>query len=237
MKKFIKKCLGKLGYELHIKQYPRGWEKNYLSSLSSASVIIDAGAAYGTPDLYAAFDDRKILMIEPLEEYQGSLETWRETLDCRIVYTAVGAEEGDIEIEIDPERRTRSSVKKRSDFSKTAAAGQLRRVPITTIDKLVAENYNNKDSFAIKIDVEGFELEVLKGSINTLSRTDLIIVETPVAWLYENQTDYFQLINFMLEKKFRLFDVLHLAYYKDWQGLMWMDLAFVPTDRKFSYKE
>ena len=97
MKNIIVKVLSKLGLQ-KIKREKRGWEADYLRSLTSANVVLDIGAANGTPKLYEAFKGKKFILFEPLQEYKESLDVWKEKLvTCEIIYTALGNEDGTAE--------------------------------------------------------------------------------------------------------------------------------------------
>lgn len=226
----IKKLLSKLGYKItKDTNSNRGWRPGYLRSLSSAEIIIDIGAANGTPDLYKAFHERKFVLFEPLIEYRPILERWTKMLDCSIQFQALGNTDGETVISIDPRKMSMSSMVERSKLTKPDSKGVQRRVEISKLDSIIDKFSKPSDTFIIKIDVEGFELEVLKGAKETLKRTDLVIVESSIAELYVNNPNYFDVLCFMDEQGFRLLDILALAYYKDWPGLMWADLAFVPN--------
>ena len=228
----IKKLLSKFGYKITKDTNSiRGWSPGYLRSLSSAEIIIDIGAGNGTPDLYKAFHERKFVLFEPLIEYRHTLERWAETLDCSIHFQALGNTDGETVITIDPRRMTMSSLVERSKLTESDSKGAQRRVKISKLDSIIDGFSKPSNTLVIKIDVEGFELEVLKGAKETLKRTDLVIVESSIAELYVNNPNYFDVLCFMHEQGFRLLDILDLAYYKDWPGLMWADLAFVPDRR------
>ena len=229
--RFFQTLVGKLGYEIKKKER-RGWNPPYLQSLTEANIIIDAGAAYGTPKLYEAFARRKFILIEPLSEYKEALEQWKSKIDCTIVSEAVGAKPGEALIQVDPRRLTLSSISKRSVLTKAEKEGERRVIPVTTIDQITNKLCNIDDRFVLKIDVEGMELDALKGSEQTLKRTELIIIETSVAKRFQNESDFHAIIDYLNTKGFRLFDILFLAYYKDWKGLMWTDLVFVRGSEK-----
>ena len=236
MKSLIIKILAFFGFNLS-KKNKRGWSPEYLRSLSDANVVLDIGAAYGTPKLYKAFEGRRFILFEPLTDYHNSLELWKKKINCEVVYSALGNENGEIQITVDPRRKTMSSLVQRADTTRAEGTPENRSVQISKLDAIIGNYLNEQDNIIMKIDVEGFELEVLKGSEQTLSRTDLVIVETSVAILYENQAGYLDIIAFMDNQGFRLFDILHLAYYRDWKGLMWMDLVFTPKNRAFNYSK
>jgi FkbM family methyltransferase len=228
-KRLIQSLAGTLGYEI-VRKNRRGWNPDYLHSLSDPDVVIDVGAAYGTPKLYRAFSKSKFILVEPLQEYEDALEKWRNRIDCKIVYEAVGSRPGEVSIHVDPRRPTMSSVVKRSPLTECPDPGELRTVPLTTIDVLADKHCESTDCFVLKIDIEGMELEALQGSTETLKRTDLVIVETSVARCYENESDVFSVLDYVRPQGFRLYDILVLAYYQSDPGLMWVDLVLARDD-------
>ena len=65
----------------------------------------------------------------------------------------------------------------------------------------------------LKIDVEGYELNVLKGSKNTIKKIKFVLIENQLFNIYKNNNekdwhDYLMKNKFILIKKFR-FPLLH----------------------------
>ena len=54
----------------------------------------------------------------------------------------------------------------------------------------------------IKIDVQGFELEVLKGSKKTLPNIDYLLLEVSKNQMYNKQAIELEIINFLKKEKF-----------------------------------
>jgi len=54
----------------------------------------------------------------------------------------------------------------------------------------------------MKIDVQGFELNVLKGAISSLNKVDVIIVEISFVELYENQPRFEDIYSFLIKSNF-----------------------------------
>lgn len=79
----------------------------------------------------------------------------------------------------------------------------------------------------LKIDVQGYELQVLQGAIDTLARTTLIVAEVLFESLYENQTGVAALIAYLDTQGFRLAEVLHQHRPNGDEFIAYADLAFV----------
>lgn len=60
----------------------------------------------------------------------------------------------------------------------------------------------------LKLDVQGFELSVLEGSVDVLRRTDLILIEMPLLSSYENQPTYNVVDEFLRNRGFLLIDII-----------------------------
>ena len=56
----------------------------------------------------------------------------------------------------------------------------------------------------IKIDVQGYELEVLKGSKKILSKIDYLLVEVSKNRMYNNQATEREIVTFFKKKKFTI---------------------------------
>jgi len=73
-------------------------------------------------------------------------------------------------------------------------------VPQTFLDKYVDDNQIDMDMFNfINIDVQGYELEVFKGAMGTLTEIDCIYTEVNTAELYENCVKVDELDEFLGE--------------------------------------
>ena len=54
----------------------------------------------------------------------------------------------------------------------------------------IADTVGGRGRTLLKIDTQGYELEVLKGAARTLDRIDYILVETSFVPLYEGQANF-----------------------------------------------
>ncbi len=75
------------------------------------------------------------------------------------------------------------------------------KISVSTLDEISNEiDWNPKT--LMKIDVQGFEINVLKGAISSLNNIDVIIIETLFVELYENQTQFDDIYSFLVKRNF-----------------------------------
>jgi len=115
------------------------------------------------------------VMIEPM---QGNLDQLarrdsnilsRLTPSTEIIGAAVGAEQGEVEIHFDKEATTLASISNtKSDLGhRVIELANSRTVPLTTVDaEMALREVEQLD--LLKIDVEGYEMNVLKGAETAL---------------------------------------------------------------------
>jgi hypothetical protein len=60
----------------------------------------------------------------------------------------------------------------------------------------------------MKIDVQGYELNVLRGARTTLSRTDIVVLEANNHEGYRGSAKYWEVDLFLREKGFTLYDII-----------------------------
>lgn len=71
----------------------------------------------------------------------------------------------------------------------------------------------------LKLDVQGYELEVLRGCIDILQAFDTILVECSFMELYEGQAFAHQIIDFLNTKDFILHNVYNLEYTRQGEAI------------------
>ena len=165
--------------------------------------IIDVGAADGTPGLYDYFPDADLLLIDPLEEHMPALrEIGRKHARAKITLGAAGAAPGEIAINVYPNRLTGSSC-----MVDPCGIGSARRVPMITLDGECAAR-GLRAPYLIKVDTQGFELEVLRGATAVLAETEIVILEVSFFRLFTSNPIFSEVILFMAERGFELYDFL-----------------------------
>lgn len=111
------------------------------------------------------FPDARYLLVEPFEEYHPLLGTLNKTIPAMQCIFAPASTPGGIEIDVHPDLVGPSlycEVEKGTDVN-----GVPRRVRSVTIDSVVREP-GAKGPFLLKLDVQGAELDVLKGAERVL---------------------------------------------------------------------
>jgi len=143
-------------------------DRLYGQFVNPGDLVFDVGSHVG--DRVAAFRrlGARVVAIEPQPALVKTLRLiYRRDANVAIEATAVGRENGEIELNLNIDNPTVSTAS--ADFIAAAANapgwqgqnwGRRVRVPLTTIDALI--DRHGRPAF-IKIDVEGFEAEALAG--------------------------------------------------------------------------
>ena len=168
------------------------------------TAILDVGANQGqAAKLFRKlFSDVPIFSFEPLADCYESVERFlQDNGPGRAFHCALGDTSGDSEIhrsEFSPS----SSIlpmdeMHRSEFPHTAAS-TAEQIVIRRLDDVVAELDLGERPF-LKIDVQGFESQVIGGGVKTLKRVSAIVIELTSYPLYQGQST-FEEVQDQLEK-------------------------------------
>ena len=231
MKTFIKNLLRRTGREFRIvdaptRSFSRGME--ILREVITPETVIDIGVASGTPELYKHFNSQSYLLIEANPAFKPDLLFIKSQLNAVIENVFCGSERGQTLLKI------YSDPRKSSVFEITREMKQVEeiQVPVERLDSLV-QKYNLEPPYLIKIDVEGAEIEVIKGAESTLVQTQAVVAEASVLPKYKGGPELADLVVLMYEKGFSVFDILAGTNHPNGNYLFQVDLVFVKTDAKF----
>lgn len=114
---------------------------------------------------------------------------------------ALGNTETEADFYITSRKDSSSLLKPLNLNSKEYKNIEKRKVQIRKLDNILNPQKLLRP-VTIKLDVQGFELETLKGSENILDYVDNIIIEISFHEIYENQNNLKDLIHFINSKKF-----------------------------------
>jgi FkbM family methyltransferase len=151
-----------------------------LSKCEGADLLIDCGGNTGAVTCAVLCRNKTIraLTFEPNPPTFARLEAncaLNELMPrVTLLPQAVGAKAGVVAIEVDPQNSM--AVIESSAFGSGRAAAKL-EIPLTTVDAAVARMDWRPRRIVMKIDVEGFEVEVLGGAGETLQQTSHVVAE------------------------------------------------------------
>jgi FkbM family methyltransferase len=192
--------------------------------------VIDLGAAYGDFARMAAgvVPEAQLLLFEPLIEYEARLRRLQSELpQAHVVMAAAAERPGGMTINVHDDLMGSSLMYEWEEASNVN--GTPRDVAVTTVDLEVAK-LNCSGEFWVKIDVQGAELKVLAGAEETLRRTALLVVEATLFNTFKGGPLAGEVIAYMAERGFVLYDIAGYLYRPLDGALMQLDLAFVPKD-------
>lgn len=191
-----------------------------------AAVAVDVGAYEGewTNGFLSVFPTAKVVMIEPQRSKRAVLDSVirQRGESVSIESTLLGAESGR-EVSF-AEMETGSSV-----FHERSRYNRL-FVPMVTqrLDDVLARAGGPPVDF-LKLDVQGYELEVLKGAPETLRQTAFVLLEASLLRVNEGCPLLSDVVGFMSDAGFQLYDICGQSRMRD--GVLWqMDLLFVRKD-------
>jgi FkbM family methyltransferase len=185
-----------------------GWSPQNLAKPGlTPRTVIDVGANTGTPPLYEAFPDSYLVLVEPLAECEPSLDEVLNRSRGVHLPVAVGRQVGSVIINVEPRRNAKSSILSRTDLTVTGDQLEQREVPVTTLDAIVADHHL-EPPFGLKIDTEGYEIDVIEGATELLRETQFVIAEVSIADRFVASYSFADFIAIMDARGFRVCDIL-----------------------------
>lgn len=221
----VNRVLARVGFQLTRIRPARTTLRPVLEQLRRGGVhpatVIDGGAAFGawTAVCREVWPDARYIAVEPLAEmapYLAGTEHERAVL---------GRERGTATLFVHTDLSASSMLREHEE----ALAQEPREVPCTTIDELVAERRAD-GPFLIKLDVQGAELDALVGAERTLAATQTVLLEATLLEVFVGGPLLAEVIAFMRERGFVVYDAFDLRYRPLDGALVQLDVAFVPED-------
>ena len=196
----------------------------------TAGVALDIGANEGnfTVGLKALAPAASVVAVEPAPDPRARLEARVGPLaGVRVVGKAVGAEPGTATFHLTGHDHNSSLQRPRDEMSSLYSdpGWQVVRdleVPVTTLDELS----DGQPVSVIKLDVQGGELDVIRGGTATLERTTAVLMEVTFVSHYEGDATFDGLHEEMTARGFRLASVSEAG--RTGAGLAtWADACYV----------
>lgn len=217
------------GYEMRIIGSPPRGYSNFLRRVvengTMPQTVFDVGVGNGTPWLYEGFPQAHFVLIEPQQEFEPALQEICSRMDAEYHLVGVGSSE-----RYQPIYRLFSSptgssflppnLRNEKLWGASEASEGLHVVPLDAYHALPGP-------FFLKIDTEGYELEVLRGAAKVLAKTDVVLMEVAITERQVGEPDLVEIATFMKNNGFRLIDFPMLAQRGSRGPLAYVDVAFV----------
>lgn len=102
-------------------------------------------------------------------------------------------------------------------------------VKVERLDHAVRASPLARAPYLLKIDVQGFEWEVLQGSIDILPDVSVILCEVNAVAFYAGQAAFEQIYGFLYQHNFRLVDIGEPIRARPTGEVLYFDVAFLKT--------
>ncbi|MEN0052118.1 MAG: FkbM family methyltransferase [Mucilaginibacter sp.] len=180
--------------------------KHYIPALGT---IIDAGANRGQFAVAATYfyPGVHIHSFEPLPEVFPILQRNTSKLNSISTYNiALGNVNGMLEFYSNAYSHASSALPiselQKSMLPKTSTSQRI-EIPVKRLDDL-CDNLLLMPPILLKMDVQGFEKEVLKGAVKTLQKIDYLLFETSFVQMYDGEPLFDEMHHFVKELGFEL---------------------------------
>ena len=191
--------------------YSDGFNLQKILNHFKINFIIDVGAFTGS---YAQSVRRfgykgKILSFEPILNSHKILKDNSKNDTNWAVYKniALGEKKSTKHIFVSGKSDSSSFLKIKKEHLKLEPESKIIKKEKVEVDKLddIIKNYKKIDlkKTILKIDTQGYEFEVLKGSTNILKKVKLLQIELSLTELYEGQKSHEKIIHHLKKMKFK----------------------------------
>lgn len=172
------------------------------------NTIIDVGSNKGQFILLVEkiYKNIKIFSFEPIKEvYLKQKKFFSNNKNIKIFNFGLGAKNKDAILNITKKNDSSSILEiKNSDLlGEKFKIIEKRKIIVKTLDKTLSK-FNLKENILLKLDVQGYELEVLLGADKILSRIKYIIIEIAESQFYKDQQINNSIINYLNKKNFEV---------------------------------
>lgn len=233
IKVFINNALRFLGFQLS--QYPDLDLRRRMKIIQKLNIdlIIDVGAnagQYGELTRMLGYKNN-LVSFEPLKNVFTNLNAVANKDDRWTAFNyALGEKNYTTEINVSKNTFSSSILNindKHIEAAPEAVFVQKETIEVKTLDSIYPSIANGYKNVFLKIDVQGFEKNVLDGAINSLNTIKGVQLEMSLAPLYHNETTFTQMLIFMESKGFELVSLENSLVDNDTSFLLQADGIFI----------
>ncbi|WP_404786655.1 FkbM family methyltransferase [Altericista sp. CCNU0014] len=189
------------------------------------TLIFDVGAYQGdfANLCIKNFPNSKIACFEVLEHRVEQLKQIASQNPSLQVFTTLLGAEVQEKVQFN-EAETASSVlieQIQQDFP-------VNSYPMTTVDTIADKYFNGKSPDFLKLDVQGYELEVLKGAEKSLQGIQVVLAEVNLLDIHQNVPLLAEVISWLNERDWVAYDICGITRRPLDRALWQADFIFVP---------
>ena len=109
---------------------------------------------------------------------------------------------------------------------RTIVPQEVTTLPMATLDELVFSHAKPREPIFMKLDVQGAELEILKGGLNTLKMAEVVQLEVALLKYNDGAPTAADVVAFMDQHDFAIYDISGFMRLND-RHLVQIDVLFV----------
>lgn len=202
--------------------------EDLLSRGLNAKYILDVGAHFSgwSREAKLVFPDAIFYLVEPLTEMESELKQFCDDFPgSKYFLTGVGPKEDKYYLTILADSLAGANcMYQENEYFKSH--DWQREIQITTINSLL-EKHKIEIPELVKLDIQGFELEALKGASFLFGKTEVFILEVSLFSFVESMPIFSEVIRFMADKGYEVYDFPGF-YHRPFDGALGqVDVCFV----------
>lgn len=181
--------------------------------------ILDVGILHGTGELMQAFPALHHVLFEPVSEFYEKIERNYAYVPHTLVRAAVNDTTGTVPLR-PYSKFDHMPISHSSMVLEGSANADTRVVDCVSLDDYLRDK-TFPQPYLLKIDIDGHDMKVLLGAVETLPKCSVVIMECRHSNLVER-------LNYLTNAGFRLFDLAEPCYY---DKVFWQcDAIFIRKD-------
>jgi FkbM family methyltransferase len=187
--------------------------KELINEIDNVKNIIDIGSNKGQFILLANFffPNSNILSFEPQKDVLQIQKKIINTNKIKFFNYGLGNKKKTQKFYVTRREDSSSFLKPTIKNDNKYHVKKIINVKINKLDEVIKINKLTRKTL-LKLDVQGYELSVLKGSIKTLKNIDFIIAEISQQKIYKDQVTDSKLISFLIKNKFKIKKIINKTY-------------------------
>lgn len=194
------------------------------------SLVLDVGANIGQfgIDMRRYGFKGQIISFEPVSKtFQALTKTVKKNQPWQAIQLGLGSVESEQEINISGNAGLSSSLLPMDsihlqNFPKSATVA-TEKINISTLDKQIESLGVDSTAILLKLDVQGYEAEVLKGAAKSLSKIQFCYLEVSLIPMYEDELTMLPMLNILADAGHQVIDVFRGIKSKD-SALLQLDV-------------